>query len=230
MENEFKEQMQLDHDNQWVKYPPHYWDCITNQLNSVTYKKNSIIYHQGDLLHLVYIVKSGRVRLSYYNPDGDETGIFIAEENCLFGEAAALPEYITCYTATAIVDTELFLLPTSMMISEIKKNPDFSMKIINSMARKIRIYSSQEVQLSGSEAYLRTCHTLLHIAEVYGISVPEGIKINMKFTHQELANMVHTSRVSIANIFRELTQKKIISKKDGYYIILNYKALIHDKY
>ncbi len=206
--------------NPWVKLSGDTWKALTEGLYPIHFEKNAIIYHQGDELHFSYIVKSGRVRLSYYSIDGEEKGILIAEENCMFGEGAALPGYETYYTATAIVDCDLYLVPTNKLISTIQNDSDFAMNIIMLMARKMRIYSAQEIELSFTEAYTRTCHFLLYIADIYGEKTENGIRIGIKFTHQELANMIHASRVSVANIFSELTKNEILTKEDGYYIIL----------
>ncbi len=206
--------------NPWVKLSPDEWETLTEGLYPTRFDKNTIIYHQGDHLHFAFIVKRGRVRLSYYSETGEEKGILIAEENCMFGEAAALPGYPTYYTATAIVDCELYLIPIPKLITTIKSDSEFSLKLIMLMARKMRIYSAQEIELSFTEAYTRTCHALLYIADIYGTKTNEGILINNRFTHQELANMIHASRVSVANVFSELTQSGIIAKQEGHYIIL----------
>lgn len=206
--------------NPWVKLSPDEWGSLTEGLYPTRFDKNMVIYHQGDILRFAFIVKSGRVRLSYYSEAGEEKGILIAEENCMFGEAAALPGYPTYYTATAIVDCELYLVPIPKLISTIQTDSDFALKLIMLMARKMRIYSAQEIELSFTEAYTRTCHALLYIADVYGKPTDEGILIRNRFTHQELANMIHTSRVSVANVFSELTKCGIIARRDGHYIIL----------
>lgn len=205
--------------NPWVKLSDKSWDCLTEGLYPTRFDKNTVIYHQGDLLRFAFIVKSGRVRLSYYSENGEEKGILIAEKNCMFGEAAALPGYTTYYTATAIVDCELYLIPIPKLVSTIKSNPDLAMELIMLMARKMRIYSAQEIELSFTETYTRTCHALLYIADTYGKETEKGILINIKFTHQELANMIHASRVSVANVFSELTKNGILVKEDGYYVI-----------
>lgn len=93
------------------------------------------------------------------------------------------------------------------------------MKIIMLMARKMRIYSAQEIELSFSEAYTRICHALSYLSETYGVHTEDGIRINVKFTHQELADMVNASRVSVANVFSDLTRSGIIRKDGGHYII-----------
>lgn len=206
--------------NPWVKLSPEAWANLTTGLYPTRFDKNTVIYHQGDILSFAFVVKSGRVRLGYYSETGEEKGILIAEENCMFGEAAALPAYPTYYTATAIVDCELYLIPISKLVAAIKTDPDLAMELIMLMARKMRIYSAQEIELSFTETYTRTCHALLYIADTYGKQTEKGIRINNKFTHQELANMIHASRVSVANVFSELTKCEIIGKEDGYYVIL----------
>lgn len=205
--------------NPWLKLTDESWSSLTEGLYPTRFDKHTVIYHQGDILHFAFIVKSGRVRLSYYSECGEEKGILIAEKNCMFGEAAALPGYPTYYTATAIVDCELYLIPVSNLKSAIRDNSDVAMELIMLMARKMRIYSAQEIELSFTETYTRTCHALLYIADTYGKQTKNGILLHNKFTHQELANMIHASRVSVANVFSELTKSGIIRKENGYYII-----------
>ncbi len=221
--------MNIQEDNPWVKLPTNSWEKITKNITPARFERNAIIYHQGDILNYAFIVKSGRVRLSYYSAGGEEKGVYIAEQNCMFGEAVALPGYTTYYTATAIVDTELYLIPVSRLLEAINTDPDFALQIILLMSRKMRIYSVQGVELSFTEAYARICHALTYIAETYGTRTEEGIKIKIKFTHQELANMIHASRVSVANVFSELTRKGIIHKDNGYYTIKKPEKLIPEE-
>ena len=211
--------------NPWVKLSASEWELLTADLYPIRFEKNTIIYRQDEMLHFAFIVKSGRVRISYYSEGGEEKGILIAEENCMFGEAAVLPEYPTYYTATAIVDSELYLIPRARLLDAIREDPDFSVRLIMLMARKMRIYSAQEIELSFSEAYARTCRVFLYIADVYGKKTEDGILIENRFTHQELANMIHVSRVSVANVFSELTRNGIIEKRGGYYLILRLEDL-----
>lgn len=213
--------------NPWVKLSDDSWQTLTEGLYPTRFNKNTLIYHQGDRLHFAFIVKSGRVRLSYYSEYGEEKGILIAEKNCMFGEGAALPGYPTYYTATAIVDCELYLVPVSRLMDAIKSNSNVALELIMLMAKKMRIYSAQQVELSFAESYTRTCHALLYIADTYGKQTEEGIVLHNKFTHQELANMIHTSRVSVANVFSELTKSGILKKENGYYVITDLEKLYH---
>lgn len=214
-----------EHNNPWFKLPAEYWTELTQNLTPIRYERNSTIYNQGDVLNHAFIVKKGRVRLGYYSKEGEEFGIYIAEENSMFGETVALPGYQTNYTATAIVDCEIYQVPISLLTDTVAVNPDFAMKMIMMLSHKVRIYSSQEIELSATETYERVCHAILYLAQCYGKETPDGILIDVKFTHQELANMTHLSRVSVSNIFSTLTKNLILSKQDGYYVIEDMQAL-----
>lgn len=225
--NDFKFDPKSLVENPWITYDEANWSFLTASQTPKKYNKNDQIYMQGDYLEQVYIVKTGRIRLGYFSENGQEKGIFIAEKGCLFGEAAALPTYPTYYTATAIVDSELYVITREKVEESIRNNPDFAMDLIYLMARKMRIYSAQEVDLSFTEIYDRVCCALIHLVDIYGVKTKLGYKITIKFTHQELANMIHASRVSVANIFSMFTKQEVLMKSNGYFIITNLEVLYH---
>lgn len=212
-------------ENPWIKYPLDTWAPLIHDEKTISYKKNQILYQQDEILNHVYIIKEGRVRLGYYNNEGEEKSIFIAGSGCLFGEAAALPAYLTYYTATAATNCEVYVVSKAKLEDCIRKNPDFAINIIHLMARKMRIYSAQEAELTSAEIYERVCSILVHLVEAYGIPYQSGIQIRMKFTHQELANIVHSSRVTVTNILNILTKRNILSKTNGYYVVNDLDAL-----
>lgn len=215
-----------EHNNPWFKLPSEYWQELIGKLTPIKYERNSTIYNQGDVLKYAFVVKKGRVRIGYYSKEGEEFGIYIAEENSMFGETVALPGYQTNYTATAIVDSEIYQVPIKFLTDTIKSNPDFAMKMVMMLSHKVRIYSSQEIELSTTEAYERICHAILYLAQRYGKETVDGLCIEVKFTHQELANMTHVSRVSVSNIFSTLTKNKIMEKRNGYYFIKRMEVLM----
>lgn len=87
------------------------------------------------------------------------------------------------------------------------------------MARKIRLLTSQIEELSFDDAYYRVVDALVHLAEQYGIKTEKGCRIQLKFTHQEMADLTGSCRVTVTNIFRSLSDKKIIKKENGYVIV-----------
>lgn len=225
-------QMHGSGDNPWIFLSPDIWEDLTDGMQPILYPGGSCIYNQGNFLSSVYIVKSGRVRMSYYTSDGEERGIFIAEKNCMFGEAAALPHFTTYYTATAITNSEIYEVSRNILIDRLYRCPELAFKLLLLQMRKMRTYSRQEVEITFSEAYSRICHYLQYLCECYGEEASDSaeircVKINVRFTQQELADMVHVSRVTVSNIIKNLIERGKIKKESGFYYVKNPDMLDH---
>jgi len=212
-------------ENPWLALPEDTWNDLRALASVRHYLRDEILYGPDSVLRNVYIVKKGRVRLGYFNADGEEKGAYIADENCMFGEAAAIPGYPTFYTATVIVDSDIYEIPAQALVKKLHQDPELSYKLILLLARKMRIYSKQEIVLSFSEAYGRTCSMLFFLADRYGIARtdlgPDAKEISVSFTQQEMANMINCSRVRVANVFSNLMRDGLLLKQRGHYIVLD---------
>ncbi len=225
--NSYLDNDSFANENPWIELPAGYWDSIIADLTPTTYGKNQIIFHQGDQLDYVYIFKTGRAHVSYYGAQGELKCAYVAEVNCMIGEGVALPGYTAYYTATAIVASEVYVIPIATLKAKLSEDGDFALKVINLMARKMRIHSAMQIELSFREAYTRICNVIYYIAQTYGtIDEYNHIRVGIRFTHQEIASMVNTSRVSVANVFSELRQKDIVVRENGLYVIRNMAALV----
>ncbi len=87
------------------------------------------------------------------------------------------------------------------------------------LARKIRLLSSQIEGLSFDDSYFRVANALVYLTEQYGLKTEKGCRIQLKFTHQEMANLTGSCRVTVTNIFRALSNQNIIQKENGFVIV-----------
>ncbi len=203
----------------WLKLDHFDWHAITSDAKPKLYKKNTNIYQQQHYSDYIYIVKSGRVRLSIYSRNGEEKCLIIADRGCLFGEISGLDDHPNYANATVIVDSYLYLIPKERFQEELNRNHDLCLKIIKVLARKIRLLSSQVEGLSFDDSYYRVANALVYLTEQYGLKTDKGYKIQLKFTHQEMANLTGSCRVTVTNIFRTLSKGNIIEKENGFVIV-----------
>ena len=63
------------------------------------------------------------------------------------------------------------------------------------------------------------------MVQEYGTETAEGIKISIRFSHQDVANLLHTSRVTVTKAFQFLSGEKIVLRKQNRIIILDMKRL-----
>lgn|SRR5690625_2754482 len=94
---------------------------------------------------------------------------------------------------------------------------------------KLEILTHASLNLSFDSSSQRIIRAFIQLATIYGIEKQDrSIKINITFTHQELADLIGTSRVTVSNEISKLQQLKVIKKKGRYYYI-NDKKII-DRY
>ena len=205
----------------WIRMSEFDWSHLTSHLKPKRFKKDTIIYRQYEETEYVYLVESGRVNLSVSNIDGEEKCLFIAEKGSMFGEISCLDGLPNLATAITVADSTLYLIPKEHFFNELMSNPTHTQYLFKLLSRKIRILSTQIKELSFADSYYRVANALVHLSREYGMDTPKGRKLSIKFTHQEMASLTGLCRVTVTNIFLNMTNNKVISKENGYLIIKN---------
>lgn len=206
----------------WVTSDTSYWQTIVDErhlkLHSV--KKGTIVYHQGSPQGIVYLVKSGRVNLSIFSEEGDEKCLFVIGKGSVFGEIALLSDSINCAQAVAMTYVELYQIPGEFVLDLLETSLAMNQEIIQILVKKAVLLTSQLEQLCFFDSELRVKESLSYLMEQFGKRDKDGgIMIEMKFTHQEMANLIGTSRVTVTNIFLEMEREGLIEKrKKGIYV------------
>jgi CRP-like cAMP-binding protein len=67
---------------------------------------------------------------------------------------------------------------------------------------------------------LRFLKTLIQLSQKFGRPAETGQRIDIRFTHRELAEMVGMTRVSITRLINEFEQQGLISRTGGHIIVL----------
>lgn len=211
----------------WVEKGDSDWSCLTSGLKPKRFKKDTLIYQQQEDTEYVYLVEKGRVRMSVYSVDGEEKSLFIAEKGCLFGEISCLDSIPNFANATVAADSLIYEIPKQVFKDALNNNHLCALNIISLLNRKIRILSNQIKQLSFDDSYYRVCNALIHLTKQYGVKNDNGYTLGIKFTHQEMANLIGLNRVTVTNIFISMANKGILVKENGYYVIKDMDKL-HD--
>lgn len=209
----------------WIKFDDYKWDTLIEGLRPIKYKKNNIIYHQQTYTGCLYIVKSGRIRLSIYSEDGREKSLFIADKHSLFGELSIFDNLPNFATAMAVTDSQVYRIPKEIFLERLQTDSDLSLNIIKMMTRKTRLLVSQIEELSFKDAYSRVAIALIKLSLCYSSSSPVGSKLEIKFTHQEMANLLGLSRVTVSQIMSDFINLSILEKKDGYIFLKDINKL-----
>lgn len=180
--------------------------------------KDTVIFRQQEYSPCCYVVVSGRVRVFFVDSGGIESGIFIAQEGCLIGELSAIDDGVSSEGAVAIVDTTLLAVKNSDMRRLMRQYPDLALAIMRGTAQKERVLISR-LECYNKCSAKRVYISLLALCLEYGLATPQGIEIDLRFTHEELANLTGLNRVTVSKIYQKLKTAGIIDGQKGRLII-----------
>lgn len=172
-------------------------DNLSKRLVLRRFSSGQIIFHHGDPGGLLYILSKGKVKITHSTPDGQEAMLAIVGSGDFFGELALLDDSPRSATAEALEPTETLTLHREDFMRFIQDNPDFSLHVLQTMARRIRRLNNQVSDIFFLDLPARLARQLLELADEHGKVSGDGIQITISLTQTDLAEMTGATRVSI---------------------------------
>ncbi|MCA1993457.1 MAG: Crp/Fnr family transcriptional regulator [Coleofasciculus sp. S288] len=161
----------------------------------------------------VWQVCQGIVQLSTLYPNGEEVWLGWAEPSTFFGNWFSLLE---SYQATALLDVHL----TWFSLAEINASPRLAQLILPQLVRRMR-QTEALLSITGQRRVEdRLLHLLLLMKREIGQPVTDGTRLNMRLTHQNLANAIGTTRVTVTRLLSKLKNEGAITLDRDRHIIL----------
>lgn len=183
--------------------------------------RHSRIFRQGEIQRGIYFIQSGGVRVFYTAPSGREITRAYWFASNFIGGPDVFGESPNMWSAIAVRDTRLLMLPSSALLALCNKIPNLAVGLIEAMAFKGRCYSAMAQMLGTRSAGQRMNQVILHLIEMYGEECNGDIVIKAPITHVEIAHMVGASRQWVTIGLRRLQTKGILDVSRG-------KLVIHD--
>ncbi|VEF46785.1 Crp/Fnr family transcriptional regulator [Bacillus freudenreichii] len=215
-----------------IKHSPWYftdskdWFEMFNDVPIKSFEKNQIVFRQGDPLNFVYLVKEGRVRTTISDDKGQEKTVLIFSAGTILGGESAVKR--SPYGVTAITNNECILacMPFEDFLKRIEESHHLTLKVSHYLAELLMRVTYQIKEVSFLNSDERVIAHLLKLADRFGLQTESGIKISIPFTHQEMADLIAVSRVSVSRIMSVLSKEGILERKNGYFYIKDKAALL----
>ena len=178
-----------------------------------------MIFDKGDPATEVFVVRSGKVKVSVPCEDGREMIFDIFGPGDVFGEIAVLEGTEHLATTTALETTELEVMDRQEFLTLLEKCPEIATKLLKILCARLCRANELAQEISFLPLSLRLAKKLWKLAKIYGVQTPRGIRINVQLYQQELGDLVGTSRESINKQLSLWQAEGLISMEQGYLII-----------
>lgn len=183
---------------------------ICERATEKKYLKGEIIFFEDNNDENLYILLEGRVKLTMISPEGKEKAISILQVGDIFGEMSLFDQDTTPITAEVIDDARLVSIPFHDLEDIIRQEPEVAIKIIEALAKRSRLLTSQIRELVFQDAEGRLASLLMRFIEDFGVEVKSGYLIDIVLTHQEIANLMGSSRVTVTKLLNQFIDEGII--------------------
>ncbi len=187
------------------------------------YHKDNIILIEEEVGSTMFIILSGRVKISRISDDGREVILSILSDGDFFGEMSLLDGQTRSANVTALEESELLVIRREDFLQLLRDFPQIAINLLKELAQRIRKSDEHIKSLSLQDATGRVASTLLRIAEDSGVFRRGQVEIMELPLQQDLANMAGTSRETISRVIKSLTRQGYLKKQGGKIIILDYE-------
>ena len=189
------------------------------------YQKGEIIFFENDDYGGLYLLVSGRVKLTMLSPEGKEKVLNILQEGDIMGEVSFFDLDPHPITAEAMEDARIVIIPREKLEDIITKKPGLALKIIESLAKKTRLLTSQVRELVFHDAAGRMASLLSRFADDFGVEINGGKMIDIILTHKEIANLIGSSRVTVTKIINNFIDEGVIKMHKRKIVIIDEEKL-----
>ena len=196
----------------------------TADARPITIARHSNVYACGDRDNMVYFVESGQVKLLMLSSEGRECLLAIHGEGDIFGELCLSGLGERLETAMAMKPTTLKQIPCSQFFARLGRDSLFE-GFVRYLA--VRIADQQQIiaNLVTVDSEQRLGQTLLQLARTMGKKDPRSIRIELKITHEELSEMVGTTRPRISLFMQRFHNLGLIETNKDRFLIIKERKL-----
>jgi CRP/FNR family transcriptional regulator, cyclic AMP receptor protein len=171
--------------------------ALRSGIITVHLNRGERLFSEGDTGDKLYIILSGKIKLTKAAPDGRENLLSVHGPGEMFGELSLFDPIPRTSSATAVTNADLAGVAHEDLRSWLTTRPEVAMHLLQALAKRLRRINEVKADLVFTDVPGRVAKALLDLAERFGVQTPAGIQVNHDLTQEELAQLVGASRETV---------------------------------
>lgn len=200
-------------------------DPVASRLETVALPRGRVVFNEGEPGDSLYIVMSGKIKLSRRSPDGRENVLAVMGPSDQFGELSVFDPGPRTATATAVTDVKLARMPQSVLRPWIEAHPEVGERLLHVLARRLRRTNDSVADLIFTDVPGRVAKALLQMADRFGSREGEGLRVKHDLTQEELAQLVGASRETVNKALADFVHRGWIQLQGKSVVVLDEERL-----
>ena len=182
--------------------------CVTRSVGA-----GHLLFRAGDPCRGLYVVAEGRVRIFRVNKDGREQVLHVEVPGRPVAELPLFDGGAYPASAMTLEPSVLVFLPREVFEGLYRDNADVAHAIIRALGKRLRHLVQVAETLAFRDVAARLAMLLAGYAEQRGEPGPDGVRLALLRTQEEIALEIGTARESVSRAFRQLERRGLVVRE-----------------
>ena len=196
---------------------------VVSLMNVMDFRKGETVLREEQTNAFMYIILDGEAKVSRATRGGREVILAMHRSGDFFGEMSLLDGRTAPARVSATCDSTIAVISKSDFSSMLFSQKGLVEKLLQIMCLRLREAHAMIEMLNFSGASQRVRMLLLIIAEKHGEKAGDGVRLRVRLTHQDIANMTGMSRETVTRVLDKW-------RDDGDLSVVNRSMLLSGRF
>jgi CRP/FNR family transcriptional regulator len=193
---------------------------------ATAYPQGAVLFVEGQLPRGIFVLCKGSVKLSINSPSGRTVIVKLAEPGEVLGLSATISGKPYEVTAETLDPCQVNFVKREDFLHFLKDDVEACFKVAEQLSEKYHNACKEAGSLGLSHsAAEKLAKLLLEWSSKNGDAAKAEPRLKLRLTHEEIAQMIGTSRETVTRLFAELKKRQILQSKGSTMVIRNTAAL-----
>ncbi|GAA3449454.1 Crp/Fnr family transcriptional regulator [Dactylosporangium matsuzakiense] len=189
------------------------------------WRRGAVIFREASRSEAVIILRAGRVKVSSDTASGTEVVLAVRGPGALIGELSAIDGGPMSATVTALEPVTALSVPSPDFERYLLGHARVSFLLMRELTRRLRDADRKRIEFGAYDTTGRVAARLVELAERFGENAPEGLRIGLPLSQDELAGWTGSSREAVTKALRTLREEGLIQTGRLHVIVHDLDAL-----
>ena len=186
-------------------------------LHKRSYKRNEIIYNEGDNPENLYLINSGIIGLFHVSESGHETLLRVFSKGYVFGHRSLLAQEAYHASSICLTPSEVYVIPYSKLKELCSRQPDILFNLSRILAKELRASELRMSGLQDKSANRRIVEALVFLK----LKHP-----SYTWTRKEIAEFAGSTVESVVRIITTLEKEGLLEKRGRDFHMNDYEEVL----
>ena len=187
--------------------------------------RRQVIYLPGDPGDSIFFINGGRVKCSKVTRDGKELTLAYRGAGQIFGELAVIDGAPREEMAEAMKNAIITEVPRELFRELLLSDSNLAFNFACVVGERRKQLETKLEHLVFRDVQAKLAALLLELAQEYGVETEEGLQIGLKITHQEMANLIGSTRETISLTLAQFKKKGLLNMDGRTVVLLDQEGL-----